>query len=214
MKVLSFDVGTKHLALCYLEVFEDGSFEILDWSVKSCVPDDINVNTTSIEKLAPCFAKHIEEHLHPWTSDLSKDLEYVFIESQPMGGFRGSARNLKTKILSHVLQCAIHVKRPNVPIHFVSPSLKLKDRVYEGKKPSYYDNKKYAVEKTTLFLDSSMCKNTEYCKTVFNQKKMKRDDFADAFLQGYYSAMMYLKGNVIVVEEKPKTKKRARTTNK
>jgi hypothetical protein len=135
------------------------------------------------------------------------EFQRFFIENQPMGG-RGSARNLKTKILSHVLQCLL--SQEGVPISFINPSLKLKDmpRPAEGK-TKYRDNKLYAISKTTEIVGLPACLNKEDCTKLFVEKKIKRDDLADAFLQGLIAGQMYCKGLVIVDEEpKKKSKKK------
>jgi hypothetical protein len=192
MKVLSFDVGTKNLAFCKLEVL-DKQFTIHDWQVLSVVSSDINVNKTPIEDLVIPFANVCRTHVHDWLVDTEK----VFIEMQPMG--RG-ARNLKTKILSHILQVLLQHER-DVPIQFIHPSLKLKDM---PGKHTYRENKKYAVAKTEELLGGSACLDPK-AKDLFVGRK--RDDLADAFLQGYYGT----EGTARVVTEKRPRKKTKRT---
>jgi hypothetical protein len=148
------------------------AFSVHEWAVYSAVPEDINVNKTSIEVLCPMFSKLIEEHAAEWLDGATN----IFIESQPMG----RTRNLKTKILSHVLQVCLMRSTTVVPT-FVHPTLKLKTMV--GPR-TYRANKKHAVTVTHELVHSDLCKTPE-CADLFVGKK--RDDLADAFLQGYYA---------------------------
>ena len=197
MNVLSFDVGTKNLALCHM-IVRPTDFEVKQWSVESCVDSSINVNLTPVSDLAPLFYEFLLKS--KWTS--LEGINVIFIENQPMG-LRGSARNLKTKILSHILQVVLKHNMPQAEIFFVNPSLKLKGMVREGPS-SYKDNKKYAVSKTSELIGTAECLNADECVTIFAKEK-KKDDLADSFLQGLLGARMHLAGNV--VESVPKAAK-------
>lgn len=174
--ILSFDIGLRNLGMCKLSVEnavdKKRAFSVHQWAVYSAVPDDINVNKTSIEVLCPMFSKLIEEHAAEWLDGATS----IFIESQPMG----RTRNLKTKILSHVLQVCLMRSTSVVPT-FVHPTLKLKTMV--GPR-TYRANKKHAVTTTHDLVHSELCKTPE-CAELYVGKK--RDDLADAFLQGYYA---------------------------
>ena len=193
MRVLSFDVGTKNLAMCDLTVDLE-AFTVNKWTVETTLTTDVNVNLTPIQELAPDFYNYVVREAPKWLMDLDKpnDIEHVYIENQPMGS-RGAARNLKTKVLSHMLQCVIAHLRPDIKIYFIHPGLKLKDMDREGKS-SYRENKAYAVTKTLEVIASTECRNPE-CKALV--VKTKKDDLADAFLQGLIAARMHLKGEVI-----------------
>lgn len=201
MRVLSFDVGTKHLAMCEL-VTEESNFTICKWTVETCVPDESNVNEMSINDIAPLFAQYATPKVKEW---LRPDVivDAVYIENQPMG-LRGSARNLKTKVLSHILQCLLMVERPSLKVHFINPSLKLKDMVRDGPS-SYYANKKFAASKTLELIKSENCLNQNYCKSMYETYK-KKDDLADAFLQGLYASKLVHTEYVSKAHKKTKTK--------
>lgn len=212
-RVLSFDVGTKNLALCDLAVKPDGSFKVYQWSVHSCVPRGVNVNKTPLVNLVPYFYNLVKSSAKAWLYNADgtpRGIQKVFIENQPMGG-RGAARNLKTKVLSHILQTVILDAVPESEIIFVNPSLKLKDmpKPAEGR-TTYRENKKYAITKTAQYVtdgvgDGLSCANPEECKAWYVDKKMKKDDLADAFLQGLLAGHIYARGDVIPVpEDKPK----------
>jgi len=115
-----------------------------------------------------------------------------------MGG-RGAARNLKTKVLSHILQCIILESRPDLNVSFVHPGLKLKDmpKPLEGGKTTYRENKMYAIQKTADLLTTDLCKNKDVCKELYLDKKMKKDDLADAFLQGLFVAHIVARGDLV-----------------
>lgn len=213
LRVLSFDVGTKNLAACDLTVESTGSFTVTAWTVESCVARGVNVNKTPVHELAPTFYNFIKKRVNKWfynDDKTSKNIGRVFIENQPLGG-RGAARNLKTKILSHILQCVIAEAVPEVPISFVHPGLKLKDmpRV-DGARPTYRQNKLYAIAKTTEIVESELCLNKADCAALYVEKKMKKDDLADAFLQGLLAGSMYVRGDVIEApsDDRPKKKKK------
>jgi hypothetical protein len=206
--ILSFDLGTKHLALCKLNIDTSKQFEIIDWQVISVVDHTVNVNKTSIEELVLPFTNCIVKHLDQWLADV----DTVFIESQPMG----RTKNVKTKILSHILQSYIQQKKSTLIVQFIHPSLKLKDMV--GPR-TYRENKKFAIQKTEELLGTQLRLNAAKCKELFVHKK--RDDLADAFLQGYYASFIREGSKTTTATEKatklpkvPKAKpakKRART---
>lgn len=236
VRSLSFDVGTKNLAACDLTVDADGSFEVHSWHVSSCVPRGVNVNKTPLAELAPIFSKWVSEGLVDWLYEpltdpaaivpgsitrpgprgstvrlRPKPIDRVFIENQPMGG-RGAARNLKTKVLSHILQCHLLAARPELQVTFVHPGLKLKDmpRKEDGSRSSYRENKQYAISKATEYVTGASCRTLEVCQQLYVTKKLKKDDLADAFLQGLLAGLMYARGDVLEpAEDKPKKTKKA-----
>lgn len=194
MRVLSFDVGLRNLAWCDLQ-YSPESFQIQSWHVESAVEESTNVNETSIESLVPSFVKLIHEHFD--TVDTLPSLQdQILIESQPMGhgrsfggtSFGGSPRNLKTKVLSHIIQAQfLQQKQSPSQIHFISPTLKLKDCPIPYKERTQKANKKYAIEKTAELIQN------QYQDLFVGAK---RDDLADAFLQGYMVALCVTNGSM------------------
>ena len=200
-RLLSFDVGTKNLSFCDLTVDSSMGFEVHAWTVASTVPRGVNVNKTPLWDLAPPFYTYVRSNVTSWlwNADGSpKPMDRVLIENQPMGG-RGAARNLKTKVLSHILQCAILESRPDLNVSFVHPGLKLKDmpKPLEGGKTTYRENKLYAINKTAELLVTDLCKNKDVCKELYLDKKLKKDDLADAFLQGLFVAHIVSRGDMV-----------------
>lgn len=222
VRILSFDVGTKNLSFCDLSVDNKLGFEVHAWTVASTVPRGINVNKTPIWDLAPAFYNYVRANVKSWlwnADGTQKPMDRVLIENQPMGG-RGAARNLKTKVLSHILQCIILECRPDLNVSFVHPGLKLKDmpKPLEGGKTTYRENKLYAINKTAEYLVSDLCKNKDECKELYLDKKMKKDDLADAFLQGLFVAHIVARGDLIeaknTLEEVTKVEKKSKKASK
>jgi hypothetical protein len=211
MRVLSFDVGTKNLALCDLTVGVD-TFRVNKWTVESTLTTEVNVNLTPIQDLAPQFYNFVVNAAKSWLFEDGNpnDIEFVYIENQPMGTRGGAARNLKTKVLSHMLQCVIVHLRPDVTVSFIHPGLKLKDMERLGKS-TYRENKAYAVTKTLEIVGSRECLNPECVALV---TKTKKDDLADAFLQGLIAGRMQLSGAVVAKKEPPVKKAKAKPKSK
>jgi hypothetical protein len=160
-------------------------FSIGLWQVYSAIPDDLNVNKTPIEDLCPYFSREVLKHVDLWLDDV----DICYIESQPMG----RTRNLKTKVLSHILQILLLSKK-EIPIQFIHPTLKLKNMVGER---NYRANKKFAIQETERLLE-----NTAFVDLFIGKK---RDDLADCFLQGYYACWTKPKEDIQHLKQASKT---------
>ena len=160
---------------------------IEEWEIVDILKDDtINVNDTSTDILISKSASFLGSLVDRWA--LWKP-DVAFLETQPLGQM---ARNVKTKILSHIMQALLLAK--GIQVQFVSPKKKLKSMETVG---TYSDNKKHAVEATVKLLDFYKLDWLE----KFQSLKGKRDDLADALLQGYYA------GKSALVVKAPKIKK-------
>jgi hypothetical protein len=175
MKVLSADIGWKHLAFAYFEK-ENEELIIKQWKIVDLIDyvNIPNINKATLDALIKDSALKIKDVVEEW-SLLCPDI--VYLENQPLGPM---ARNTKTKSLSHIFQAMLVCKGINVT--FVSPSLKLRGMESKG---SYAENKKFAVASCASILEE--CKQFEW-KTWFLENKGKKDDLADAFLQGYHAS--------------------------
>ena len=194
MRVLSVDIGWRHLAYASLDVNE-GGFEIDAWEIVDIIADDaINVNECTMEELTRLSAKRLYEVIEEWAS-LKPDV--VYLENQPLGQM---ARNVKTKTLSHIMQALLIAK--GFSVLFISPKKKLKGMEAVG---SYGDNKKFAVAAASKLLED--CGLIDW-KAKFDSRAGKRDDLADALLQGYYTAREVKK------PKKPRTKRQKRDAHK
>jgi hypothetical protein len=165
MRVVSVDIGWRHLAYAILDVSLE-KFEILEWAVKDIIEDEsVNVNKTSVEDLVKMSAAAFGKIVDGWNG------EVAFLELQPLGQM---ARNVKTKTLSHIFQAMLLAR--GIRVEFVSPKLKLEGQDLS----SYGENKKYAVAKAYELV------NEEWKATLDGAKK--KDDLADALLQGIFAA--------------------------
>lgn len=199
---LSFDVGVRNLAVCKVEVLSSASegaanmepevqYTIHHWTVLDVLESnpDASVKTLGIPLLAQhmldTLSHHEEVLLHTPPVPTA-----ILIEQQPGGKFV----NVSMKALSHVLQAFLYLKKPSVPIHFVSARKKLKDADSHEKgtaqKKRYSSNKQFAKEETVSILQSSVT-NAEEAMALFNSRS-KKDDLADCFLQAlaYYTTSL------------------------
>lgn len=184
MFILSIDVGWKNLSYCIVEI-QEKDVKIHEWNlVNLMAEDDKNVNSSSIESLVDnCkfkieeFVKKSKQSLYQYSGDYKKCK--IFIEAQPMGPF---SKNLKTKILSHLFQYIFGLE---IEIAFINSKNKLK-KVLKGEKISYSKLKKLACEHTIQLLSTEF--KDEKWLTFFQNKKGKKDDLADCFLQAVYGS--------------------------
>ena len=213
MEYLSFDVGIKNLAYCSLDpdkkikqwviinMNEDPTCQVClkkkcDKQATYFVKDDDSVefcctahskrfkklkkmNTNrDIMKLSQICIKSLR------LLDLS-NIKYVLIENQPA---------LKNPVMKSVqmiiytffiMEGVMNENSPIEKIHMVNARNKLK--VYKGtkiecnKKNKYAQNKYLSVEYTKVMVENE----NDIFKDIFNQSK-KKDDLADAYLQGIY----------------------------
>jgi hypothetical protein len=175
MKVLSADIGWKHLAYAYFEI-ENELLTLHDWKIVDLIDSSLipNINKATLDSLIKDSALKIKAVVDEWTL-LSPDI--VYLENQPLGPM---ARNTKTKSLSHIFQAMLVCN--GISVAFVSPSLKLRGMETKG---SYAENKKFAVASCTTLLEE--CGQIQW-KNWFLENKGKKDDLADALLQGYHAS--------------------------
>jgi len=216
MRVLSIDVGLRNLAWCLLsrspsqELKWQGApwwgneIQIINWKVvdivvHSEIKEKINLNKTDIASIVPWFMKCLEDH----KEIIGERIDLVLIENQPSGHTLSAGvniSNVKTKVLSHILQAFFVVR--NIPVKFVSPSNKLKDAGEFMTDPSQYSQHKKAAIALT---EKCMGEMGEGFMAMWKGFRGKKDDLADAFLQGISSSLEILT---------PKSKKRKRDAGK
>lgn len=211
MKILSVDLGTRNLAWCILtrtassvscwaeapfrgysvevhsmkllDILEEGRTDAEKEAVKS---DEINLNDIDIAKVVPWFTSTLKKY----KEELSQ-VDHAYIEAQPTGRFVPGGKtvnNVKTKVLSHILQSFL--LDHGVPrVQFISPKVKLKDAQHLMEDPlDYRQHKKAARLLTTqcfLHIDKQLASNWS---KWWDEKTGKKDDLADAFLQGICAA--------------------------
>ena len=176
MRVVSIDLGVRNLAWCVLTRPERGSWPPTDVYLHAWKLVDISggtikdLNATDIATCVPLMTKTLKEHAKDF-----EGIEHVFLETQPVS--RGGVSNIKTKVLSHICQsffCAL-----DIPVSFVSAKLKLSD-TKEDTETTYKQRKKLAVTRAS---EGMVVVGGEW-KTWWEARRGKRDDLADAFLQG------------------------------
>jgi hypothetical protein len=146
-------------------------------SIENLIGQSKNKIDIFIEKSKTNLQKYVEEHN---TKNERKEEARIFIELQPMGTF---SKNIKTKILSHILQFSF---MNYFKVQFINSKKKLKS-VLQGTKVSYSKLKKMSVDHALHLLESEITlqENKEWI-SFFQTQKTKKDDLADCFLQGYY----------------------------
>jgi len=199
MRILSIDVGLRNLAWCLMTripsketdwqgaPWRGNSISIQHWKVLDIVEHagqtNINLNKTDIATIVPWFIKSLKDH----EEILGSAIDLVLIENQPSGHCLAggvSISNIKTKVLSHLLQ-AFFVER-NIQVKFVSPANKLKDAgEFMSDTTLYSQHKKAAMALT----EKCMMQMGEGYTVMWNSFKGKKDDLADAFLQGVCSSL-------------------------
>lgn len=217
LRVLSVDLGTRNLAwftgiVHTISTTEDAkaqgasqhqsalpirvplshvkSVRTESWEVVDIVPPECteNLNSVRVEDFVPWLCAAFEVHKASMLYDRSGiPVELVFLEQQPLGTGEAAARNIKTKVLSHVLQALIiHELGSAIPIYFISPKKKLRHAsLVLGHAPtSYAENKKAAKLLAPILLEQLGDDDTS---KTFQKRKGKKDDLADAMLQAVYS---------------------------
>ena len=158
MKYLSVDLGVRNLAWCVLELVpsKDPRFQTIPyqgskpiihaWRLVDITEDEseeVNFQTVDISQCVPWFIKTLRKY---WEEISIVDV--ALIEAQPTGRMLPSGvciNNIRTKVLSHILQALLLDK--NIEVRFVSPAKKLKDAIMKDP-TKYKDHKKAAVELT------------------------------------------------------------------
>jgi hypothetical protein len=168
ISVISFDVGIRHLAYCYMT-----RNEIMKWDVIDLGPVP-NVETCA-------------ERLLSVLDELFKDLtcDVVLIERQP------KARSI-IMVAVQMFLCSffttLKLREKVKEVKFMSAQWKLEMahgpklvKTDHDKKEQYKMNKKYAMDVTRHYLEVVM---GDFGNLMLFDMYAKKDDLADAFLQG------------------------------
>lgn len=201
MRILAFDVGTKTLSYCCLEVNppgEDGSpppprvhaWETINIHEEAGLSEKAKPTMREDAEYVMNTLRRREGAMHALAPDA------VVIEQQPAGG-HNMFSSVRMKVLSHVIHAFFYMSSIEAPSKFVSPSSKLVgmdtgeteedvkarqagDRKTMGAK--YRRNKRHAVDMVTLLMGTM---DDESAKATFDAAKPKQDDLADAFMLAY-----------------------------
>lgn len=184
MRIVSFDLGMRNLAWCVLERaapcdWPPRDASVVAWhlvDISDGLVDDLQGADISecVKMLIDTLKRHADELL---------TAEHAFLEIQPTS--RMGVSNVKTKVLSHI--CQAYFYEHDIPVTFVSPKLKNSvpclDIVVGTPAQMYAARKKHAVTSTTAALASL---GHESWIAWWAARKGKKDDLADAFLQGLF----------------------------
>lgn len=196
MKILSVDLGSRNLSWVVLSrtddtnekwsaiPFQKQNIKVFFWrnvdiTVEAGIEEEINLNKTDIATCVPWFVATI----HKYLDEMTDGVELAVLEAQPTSRvFSAGGKaisNVRTKVLSHILQAILLEK--NIPVQFVSPSVKLRDaKCLMADVHDYKEHKKAAIVLTTKAVETI----GGICEEIWKHKKGKKDDLADCLLQG------------------------------
>lgn len=212
LPILSWDVGIYNLAYCIMKRVKDisGGFKILKWGLLPiCDRASLKKDKMGVFEGIPDVLDGIEEF---------KNVSNVLIENQP------SLKNPTMKTIQimlysyfvhqkHKSELMYNKKSPIKNIEFISAQNKLK--VYNGPeiecklKSAYSKRKFFAKKHSEYFLE----KYGETENAEFFKKNKKKDDLADAYLQGLFFYERCNKENAKLQAKEKKKKERETKKN-
>ncbi len=185
--ILSFDIGIKNLAYCILDKDEDNKLRIIKWDIIKLLEDNEKCKGFPLDELTKRLYKQLNSHFY------SYNITKVLLENQPVLK-NPVMKSVQMIVFSFFQYQAILLAREINTIKLVNASNKLKvgktfTEINNNEdiikiKSKYTRNKKFAIEYTYKILEDRI-ENFETLIEYFKENK-KRDDLADAFLQGIY----------------------------
>ena len=193
--ILSFDIGIKNLSYCILykddkyDSINKNNIKIIDWGIIQLIEDGIKCKNVPLDKITSILYNKLHDKF------IDYDITKVLLENQPVlknplmksiqmiiYGYFGYEKNIMGRELediklinaSNKLKLGKNLK----DINNSEDILKIKSK--------YTRNKKLAIIYTNHFLKERLIiEDYEKYNNIFNNHK-KKDDLADAFLQGLY----------------------------
>jgi hypothetical protein len=185
--ILSFDIGIKNLAYCILDKDEDNKLRIIKWDIIKLLEDNEKCKGFPLDELTKRLYKQLNSHFY------SYNITKVLLENQPVLK-NPVMKSVQMIVFSFFQYQAILLAREINTIKLINASNKLKvgktfTEINNNEniikiKSKYTRNKKFAIEYTYKILEDRI-ENFETLIEYFKENK-KRDDLADAFLQGMY----------------------------
>ena len=185
--ILSFDIGIKNLAYCILDKDEDNKLSIIKWDIIKLLEDNEKCKGFPLDELTKRLYKQLNSHFY------SYNITKVLLENQPVLK-NPVMKSVQMIVFSFFQYQAILLAREINTIKLVNASNKLKvgktfTEINNNEdiikiKSKYTRNKKFAIEYTYKILEDRI-EDFETLTEYFRENK-KRDDLADAFLQGMY----------------------------
>lgn len=170
MRVLSFDVGSRNLAMCYVD--GDTSLVPVTWKLFD-LKMGVRANTVLIQDLV----KNMQTLFDACSTiqQLPNDT-HIVIEAQEVS-------NVLMRILSYCIQmyfnCRNHVVRfKNGQFKYGSRIAAIDDDTRKQMKRQYSLRKRIAIHTV-----ERICEQLEFKPTMYSDWKSKKDDLADAYLQ-------------------------------
>lgn len=166
MRVASWDIGIKHLALCILE--QDSAMK----APKICRWEVVTLPGKGLADIVRSLFAILQERAHEW-----KNCDRFLIERQ-------AGLNRKMSVVSHCMQmwCLCN----DIPASFCDPRAKL--GVFEGEPlPVKLPNDKYARTKALAKWHAQRFLDRTHMGTPFEgslRRAVKSDDLADSLSQG------------------------------
>lgn len=193
--ILSFDIGIKNLSYCVMykdETYDSinkNNIKIIDWGIIQLIDDDVKCKGVPLDKITSTLYNKL------YNKFIDYNITKVLLENQPV---------LKNPVMKSI-QMIIYgyfayekniMGREIEYIKLINASNKLKlgknlKEINNSEdilkiKSKYTRNKKLAIIYTNHFLKERLIvEDYEKYNDIFNNHK-KKDDLADAFLQGLY----------------------------
>jgi Poxvirus A22 protein len=162
-RIASFDIGTRNLAVCCFDV-DGGVARVHSWEV-----GDLGSRQAGIREATVWLAARFDR-MQGGMPDM------VMIETQVAS---------RMTMVAHAVAAFFHVRamdgRHALRVVAVSPRRKMMEQV--GQHKTYAARKKFAVARTQEILEGAGERANE--TLAWFLARPKRDDLADAFLQGY-----------------------------
>jgi hypothetical protein len=191
--ILSFDIGIKNLAYCLMykdnTINDNNNIKVIDWEIIQLIEDGVKCKGVSLDTITNVLYNKLQEIF------LDHDITEVLLENQPV------LKNPVMKSIQIILYSFFQYEkvimgRDIILIKFINASNKLKlgknlSEINNSEdiikiKSKYTKNKKLAIIYTNHFLKERLIvEDYEKHHDIFNNHK-KKDDLADAFLQGLY----------------------------
>lgn len=193
--ILSFDIGIKNLSYCVMykdETYDSinkNNIKIVDWGIIQLIDDGVKCKGVPLDKITTTLYNKLHNIF------IDYDISKVLLENQPV---------LKNPVMKSI-QMIIYgyfgyekniMGREIEEIRLINASNKLKlgknlkdinnSEDILNIKSKYTRNKKLAIIYTNHFIKGRLIvEDYEKYNDIFNNHK-KKDDLADAFLQGLY----------------------------
>ena len=193
--ILSFDIGIKNLSYCVMykdETYDSinkNNIKIFDWGIIQLIEDEVKCKGVPLDKITKVLYDIL------YNKFIEYDITKVLLENQPV------LKNPVMKSIQMIIYGYFSYEKnimgreiENIKLINASNKLKLGKNLQDINnsedilkiKSKYTRNKKLAILYTNHFLKQRLIvEDYDKYNDIFNNHK-KKDDLADAFLQGLY----------------------------